>query len=363
MVQTQKEVKEKMTMEIRKNWILEFITKGRKYFKKPKNQDNLGIFPEFKNDNPYLKIEEWNIEDSGKNHVELRIFQGNFLDEILLDKNFSYIYAEGLDPQYNGMWVNQNEYNYTYAEFITNDGELEEVIFNYPLTELKLPPNYYETNPQILLHKYLKERISEYQNSLYQNIQVRTVINRLSSIWPEDLTKIVKFLSPSCDWKGITDDEKSKLFHLIFYYLGFDFISLEILIHHPKFSSKIGSKPHPDFIIYSHTNNEIYIVEEMDKLGNKDLYKKDTQEYIIKLFSDFFPKKTNRYYFYYLIKKKSSGLPKIHIPTIDQTEFKEKLSTIFNNELLSKDLFKKKWGKVLIFEEDFRKLIKSIFPT
>lgn len=338
---------------------MKFLIISRETIRDKKNQEHAELFPDFNINSPYIRLQEWNIEDGDDTYVQIRIFSEKYSDIIELDNYYNFIYASDPDPQWDGRWINQQEYEYTY---IVVDEELEVIESFYPISEIRLPTNYLEENPSLLSKTYIERQITSYTNQIYKNTQLRTAINRLSAIWPDQLANIINFLDPSCNWKMLGDRKKSEMFHLIFFYLGFEIISLEILIHHPKFSRLLGSKPHPDLIVYSLTRNEIYIIEELHKLDTKFLYKKDTMNFIIELFADFFPNKTNRFYFSYLAKIKSSALTSIPLTMIDQNVFRGALSTLFNNALLSKDFFNRKLGRYA-FEKEYENLLKKIFPA
>ncbi len=70
-------------------------------------------------------------------------------------------------------------------------------------------------------------------------------------ITKQDLDQILSFLNT--DWKQIKKDygdvQVNQELKLLFHYLGFEVIPIEMIMHNEKYKS-LTQSPHPDIILY-----------------------------------------------------------------------------------------------------------------
>ncbi len=82
------------------------------------------------------------------------------------------------------------------------------------------------------------------------DILFRKSLNRLSVITKQDLDQIQSFLNT--DWKQIKkdygDEELNQQLRLLFHYLGFEVIPIEMIMQNEKYKS-LTQSPHPDVIL------------------------------------------------------------------------------------------------------------------
>jgi len=174
------------------------------------------------------------------------------------------------------------------------------------------------------------------------DILLRKSLSRLSVITKQDLDQILSFLNT--DWKQIKKDygdvQVNQELKLLFHYLGFEVIPIEIIMHNEKYKS-LTQSPHPDIILYDFSLDIIVIIEEETKLDIKDLYKKEALKLLIDKFAPLFYDKNN-IKFQYLARTISSGIEKLDKPPniIPQKEFVALLNQIFTEMLLVENIFK-----------------------
>ena len=174
------------------------------------------------------------------------------------------------------------------------------------------------------------------------DILLRKSLNRLSVIPKQDLDQIQSFLNS--DWKQIKkddgDEELNRQLRLLFHYLGFEVIPIEMIKQNEKYKS-LTQSPHPDVILYDFSLNIIVIIEEETKLDNTVIYKKEAIKLLIDIFEPLFFDKNN-IIFQYLARTISSGIEKLDQPLniIPQKEFLALLSQIFGEILLVENIFK-----------------------
>lgn len=174
------------------------------------------------------------------------------------------------------------------------------------------------------------------------DILLRKGLSRLSVITKQDLDQIQSFINS--DWKQIKIDhgdvQLNQELKLLFHYLGFEVIPIEMIIQNEKYKS-LTQSPHPDIILYDFSLDIIVIIEEETKLNKEVLYKKDAIELIIDIFAPLFYDKNN-IIFQYLAKTISSGIKKFDLPPniIPQKEFVTLLNQIFCEKLLIENIFK-----------------------
>ncbi len=174
------------------------------------------------------------------------------------------------------------------------------------------------------------------------DILFRKSLNRLSVITKQDLDQIQSFLNT--DWKQIKkdygDEELNQQLRLLFHYLGFEVIPIEMIMQNEKYKS-LTQSPHPDVILCDFSLNIIVIMEEETKLDKTVLYKKEAIKLLIDIFAPLFYDKNN-IIFQYLARTISSGIEKLDQPPniIPQKEFMALLSQIFGEILLVENIFK-----------------------
>lgn len=171
---------------------------------------------------------------------------------------------------------------------------------------------------------------------------LRKSLNRLSVIPKQDLDQIQSFLNS--DWKQIKiddgDEELNLQLRLLFHYLGFEVIPIEMIKQNEKYKS-LTQSPHPDVILYDFSLNIIVIIEEETKLDKTVVYKKETINLLIDTFAPLFYD-TNTIIFQYLAGIISSGIEKLDHPPkiIPQKEFVALLNQIFSEILLVENILK-----------------------
>lgn len=174
------------------------------------------------------------------------------------------------------------------------------------------------------------------------DILLRKSLSRLSVITKQDLDQIQSFLNT--DWKQIKKDygdvQVNQELKLLFHYLGFEVIPIEMIMHNEKYKS-LTQTPHPDIILYDFSLDIIVIIEEETKLDIKDLYKKEALKLLIDKFTPLFNDKNN-IKFQYLARTISSGIENLDQPPsiIPQKEFVALLNQIFAEMLLVENIFK-----------------------
>ena len=184
------------------------------------------------------------------------------------------------------------------------------------------------------------------QGKINQNkemdILLRKSLNRLSVITKQDLDSIKSLLNTN--WKQIKivdgDIVLNQQLSLLFRYLGFEVIPIEMIMHNEKYKS-LTQTIHPDVILYDFSLNLIVIIEEETKLDKTVLYKKETIKLLIDIFAPLFYD-TNKIIFQYLARTISSGIEKLDQPPniIPQKEFVALLSQVFGEILLVENIFK-----------------------
>lgn len=186
-------------------------------------------------------------------------------------------------------------------------------------------------------------------------LSLRLSLNRLSTIVENELNDIIDFLD--ADWRkiksGVNGDNKlNEKFKLLFYYLGFEVIPLELLKKLEKYNS-LTTLVHPDVILYNFDSDLIILIEEETKLKTTRLYKKDVIQVILELFRNLFPKGYNNVIFQYLTGSVSSAIDQLDEPPkiILKNKFIELLKKIFNPDILSKNIFE---------DDDFKDNLKKI---
>lgn len=173
------------------------------------------------------------------------------------------------------------------------------------------------------------------------DILIRKSLNRLSVITKQDLDSIKSFLN--ADWKQIKKNDGdivlNQQLRLLFHYLGFEVIPIEIIMHNEKYKS-LTQTPHPDVILYDFSLNIIVIIEEETKLDKTVLYKKEAINSLIDTFAPLFYD-SNKIIFQYLARTISSGIDNLDQPPniIPQKEFLVLLNDIFNDRLLVENIF------------------------
>lgn len=183
------------------------------------------------------------------------------------------------------------------------------------------------------------------QRKIEQNKQMdillRKSLNRLSVITKQDLDQIKSLLN--ADWKQIKKDYGDIILNqqlrLLFHYLGFEVIPIEMIMQNEKYKS-LTQTPHPDVILYDFSLNIIVLIEEETKLDKTVLYKKETINSLIDIFAPLFYD-TNNIIFQYLARTISSGIEKLDQPPniIPQKEFLALLNDIFDDRLLVENIF------------------------
>lgn len=173
------------------------------------------------------------------------------------------------------------------------------------------------------------------------DILLRKSLNRLSVITKQDLDSIKSLLNTN--WKQIKkvdgDIVLNQQLSLLFRYLGFEVIPIEMIMHNEKYKT-LTQTIHPDVILYDFSLNLIVMIEEETKLDKTVLYKKETIKLLIDIFAPLFYD-TNKIVFQYLARTISSGIDKIDHPPniIPQKEFLVLLNNIFEDRLLVENLF------------------------
>ena len=186
-------------------------------------------------------------------------------------------------------------------------------------------------------------------------LSLRRSLNRLSTIVENELNDIIDFLD--ADWRmiksGVNGDNKlNEKFKLLFYYLGFEVILLELLKNLEKYKP-LTTLVHPDVILYNFDSDLIILIEEETKLKTTSLYKKDVIQANLELFRNLFPKGYNNVIFQYLTGSVSSAIDQLDKPPkiILKNKFIELLKKIFNPDILSKNIFE---------DDDLRDNLKKI---
>jgi hypothetical protein len=157
----------------------------------------------------------------------------------------------------------------------------------------------------------------------------------------EDLNKIKAFIKEN--WKNIKkkggrDKELCKKLALLFFFLGFEVIPVEVIKDNEKFKS-LEQIPHPDIILYDFSLDTIIFIEEESNLDKHQVYKGASIKKVQEIFPPLF-QNNEKILFQYLAKKISSRIKNLDKPlnVIPQSKFVKLLSKIFKDSILEKNI-------------------------
>jgi len=165
-------------------------------------------------------------------------------------------------------------------------------------------------------------------NHIYQK-----AFNRISLLKKNQIEEIINFLDS--DWTKKEEVFKCKYFKLLFYNLGFEVIPLELILDHRDYR-ELNKISHPELIAYDLNSNYILLFEEVNKLKNTILYKKDSINKILTLFNNFFYSENRRVD--YLIVANDISIDFSHYDfkhrIMQKKTIIEMLKNVFNTKLL-----------------------------
>lgn len=332
------------------SWLNKFKKEFRRLLDTEQYEDHKEIFNGFSNQIPYIELELLSVYYSDAlNSYELRIHENNYGDSIT---QHSLVYKDPSleEKEIDRLEIQQENWYKEQASYLmeTSPNDYEIV---YPLHTFRLPLNFYERDVRDFIKSTIDSTILKKLIEHTKDILHKKCLNRLSLISNDEIKEIIAFLDD--DWTCVDEKLKTEMFAKIFYYLGFEIIPLELLLSHDKFK-KLNSLSHPELIAYDLSSNIILLIEELAKLTKEYLYKKDTVNSIINMFSRFFLME-NRKVKYILIVNSEVKIDKEHYnlkeKIILKEDFVDKMKLIFNKKEL----------KVILHENrNIQKIIKEL---
>ena len=279
-------------MDKEEKWLLNLSKEFRRVLDKEEYRGYKESFRAFSEDVTYvsLKLVKYYYDDVLESY-ELRLYKDYYGDTVEMGGLInlkSTLTASNRTERNFIEWENSEKIRSSYAEPIEIDavGNVIDWDYFYPIQTISLPKNFLELNVTEFVKRIIDEEILSRLKNLKERIQVKKSFNRLSLIDKKTLEDIVTFLNE--DWTTLTDDKKIPFFDKIFYYLGFETIPLELIKNYDKFNF-LNNISHPEIIAYDLNSNFILLMEELNKLEAKHLYKKDVINSIIEKFHTFLP--------------------------------------------------------------------------